>query len=103
MITTNEPVDVRVDIGEACKGTLSLKSEGLGYKIPRGKKDCEILIPWDKLQSAFALLENVPGFTIPVKETVEGLPIQDSRFRTPDSGFPIQDSRFRTPDSGETR
>ena len=90
MITTNEPVDVRVDIGEACKGTLSLKSEGLGYKIPRGKKDCEILIPWDKLQSAFALLENVPGFTIPVK----GLPVE---------GLPIQDSRFRTPDSGETR
>ena len=51
---------IRID-GETTLGTLILTEQGLGFRIPRGKKDSRF-IPWDKMFSVYELLNNIPGF-----------------------------------------
>jgi hypothetical protein len=64
MIIIDKPQNVRVDF-EKTQGTLVITEEGVGFKVPRGKRHSEVVIPWDKMTQAFEILKNVPGFTTP--------------------------------------
>lgn len=65
MIIIQNPMNIRVDLDKTTVGTLVVTEQGLGFKIPRGKRKSDTVIPWDKIPQAFDILKNVPGFTIP--------------------------------------
>lgn len=64
MIIIQEPMNIRVDIDRQTMGTLVVTDKGLGFKVPRGKRKSEIVIPWDKIMDSLGILKNVPGFTV---------------------------------------
>lgn len=75
MIIIDQPMNIRVDLDSnigtmkppknETVGTLVVTDAGLGFKIPRGKREPELVIPWDKMVQAVEILKNVPGFTVP--------------------------------------